>query len=980
MVSGNRRKWPAIPQAQPKKGTVTVKKKATLIWIAILLLTAVSIGFGDQDKPRYLSNDKIKAEFNNRGLSGITDLALSQTVTFEKDEFSITVDGKKNDSEPISPDSVKKEKGRLVYIFEMAPFTIKVVYELKPGWRFISKQIFVKSPKGTEYRVNHLDAFLSVLTNPISSEYRIYRGKYGAFVRLGGADSPESGNPTYGMFLVLQNPFVEWNLEGQNISLAYSPEMQWKSDYGDFVADRALIGTYKLSGTAFPANTVPEWRYVRDPEEAGMDDPMVDMAEIEALTDCVRAFLLVKPGGSLRIHVGWCENDYQIDVGTPEGVEEYKRIIDMAADLGCEYILYGPENSKVSDRREDTDAWGWENVLWFGLGQKIRKGEWDPRKDAVPKSVQDMLRYARSKKIKLVAYAYPTLGFKQNPEWTDWSGGRTGGYVGVDTGVRSFQDWWIETLVAFQKRTGAGGFSFDHWWIAYDEPASSKYAQWYGARRILESLRERLPEVVIDGRQQYQGFGPWTWLAGSYPHPTAADEQPGSFTAFPDLHFDRVSADRQRFTAWWYRVQRYCPVEVVPGFITHQTQRVDAEGNYRRNRFRPTDWDYLGWRYSLLSSIGTAPYNHVVDMIPARDPNEFKYFSTEDKKWFRGWLDWTDRNIEYMRRLRPIIGQPMLGRVDGNSAIVEDKGFVFLFNPNYRRINAEYDLDGSIGLTKGDRFTIEELYPREGRRISSPGAGLWNYGDKVSIEMEGAQAMVLKIAPAPTTIKDPILFNVPGRARLRKDRLEVTGVTGEIGTEAELDILLPKGRTVRTITVNGKETGFTVSGDVLRSTVRFDGTRFSQCQQIGTYDPDFGGGTFAGSFNIPARILEQLKERKAKWPIPYTDDDLLAPWLGPHRLLLYVQIAQPDDEMSVSMRIDDQPAELKTAYSSVYRQGQRRTFLGWYTDISFIEPDSDHQVTVEISDLKPGQFQGLYFENIETEYTQELTPVDAAKE
>ena len=960
------------------------------ILITILIPAHIGVGFGEENDPRYLSNDKIKAEFTDRGLSRITDKTLNQTVTFAKDEFSLTLNGEKTDSETVSAGSVKKEEDSLVYLFEMAPSTVKVVYELKTGWRFVSKQIFVTYPKGSAYRVNNLQVFRSTLRNPISSEYRIYKGRYGAFLRLESADSPESGKPTYGIFLVLQNPFVEWNLDEQDLSLSYSPEMAWRSEYGDYAADRALIGTYKLSGTAFPADMVPEWRYVPDPERAGMDGPMVDVAEIEALTECVRAFLLFHREKTLRIHVGWCENDYQIDVGTPEGVEEYKRIIDRAADLGCNYILYGPENSKVSDRRKNTDAWAWENLLWLGLGQKIRTGEWNPENDPIPESVQEMLNYAKAKGIRLVAYAYPSLGFMQNSEWTAWAGGRVGGYIGADTGVRSFQDWWIKTLVAFQKRTGAGGFSFDHWWIAYGDPASSKYAQWYGARRILESLREKIPEVVIDGRQQYQGFGPWTWLAGSYPHPTAADEQPGSFTAFPDLHFDRVSANRERFTAWWYRMQRFCPVETVPGFITHQTQRVDADGDYRRNRFRPTDWDYLGWRYSLLSSIGAAPLNHVVNMIPARDPNEFKYFSDEDKKWFRDWLDWTDQNIETMRRMRPIIGQPMLGRVDGSSAIIEDKGFVFLFNPNHRRLNAKFNLDGSIGLTKGERFILEELYPRQGRRIARPGAAQWNYGDTFVLEMEGAQAMVLKIDPAPSVIESPILFNAPGRITLRDGRLEVTGVSGEIGTEAELVVLLPEDRIilaatvrdqiVKGMTINGKRADFTLSGDTIRSIVRFGGNRFSQCQQVGSYDPNFTGGTFKGSFDVPARILEQLKERKEKWPIPYTEDDLLAPWLGPDRLLFYVQIAQPNDRMEVSMSLDDQPVELKTAYSSVYPRGPRHTFLGWYTDISSIQPDTNHKVVIDLPDLEPGQFQGLYFENVETQYTQELTPVYTAKE
>ena len=42
-------------------------------------------------------------------------------------------------------------------------------------------------------------------------------------------------------------------------------------------------------------------------------------------------------------------------------------------------------------------------------------------------------------------------------------------------------------------------------------------------------------------------------------------------------------------------------------------------------------------------------------------------------------------NKELLRHTRTILGQPALGKVDGTAAIVGDRGFVFLFNPNARR-------------------------------------------------------------------------------------------------------------------------------------------------------------------------------------------------------------------------------------------------------------------------------------------------------
>jgi hypothetical protein len=79
--------------------------------------------------------------------------------------------------------------------------------------------------------------------------------------------------------------------------------------------------------------------------------------------------------------------------------------------MGCDYILYAPSNNDVSAQKESRDAWGWENLLWLGMGQKIRKDEWDPTTtEPLAPSIQEMLDYAADKEIRLVAYVYPTLG------------------------------------------------------------------------------------------------------------------------------------------------------------------------------------------------------------------------------------------------------------------------------------------------------------------------------------------------------------------------------------------------------------------------------------------------------------------------------------------------------------------------------------------------------------------------------------------
>jgi len=937
------------------------------------LLLAAPLGAAAAEEMA-LDNGRIRAEFNDRGLVSVAAPKAGRTLSFSADPSSVTIDGAPILIGDLGPAEIEMTPAKVAYRYTRDPFTFDVVYELKPAWDFLTKQITVASARSRAYRINEVKVLAASLGLPVVEELRLKDGAFGALCRFPAGDA--AAGPAWSVFFMLQNPYMAWTREDRGVSVSYAPDMDWSRDLGPFVSDRLCLGLVELSGNRFPAKAVPEWKYVADYGKLLRESPSIDANEVEALTACVRSFLLYYPGRSVRVHIPWCENDYQIDVGTPEGVEEYKRIMDRAAELGVTHLLYTPANSQLSRLEDNADSWGWENVLWFGLGQKLRKGEWDPRRDEVPAGLKAMLDYGASKNLKLMAYAYPSLPFLQDSQWTAWAG-EDASKSGADTGLRSFQDWWLDKLLGFMRATGASGFSFDHWWIALDK-ASSKYAQWHGARRVLESLRREAFDAVIDGRQQYQNFGPWTWLAGSYPHPTLTDEQPESFKAFPDLHTDRVSADRQRFAAWTYRIERFAPPEIMPGFITHQSERSDEKGVMRRDRFRPKDWDVLGWKYSLLSSIGTAPFHHVVNFIPARDTEEFAALSEEDKAWFRKWLDWTDENARYLHALRPIIGPPMAGRVDGTAAIIEDRGLLFLFNPNPGSREARFRLDPSIGLVKGERFMIKELYPEEGRLVGSA-EGFWAHGADIALTLPGRAAAVYEIFPAPAEIADPVLFNVRGAAELSSTRLALTGVTAEMGTSRPIVVRLPEKARVRTLSVNGVAHPFRADAGVITATVRFAGRAFGRSQSAGKVPAGFTGGIYKARVSVPSRVFAQLAERKKTWPVSYSEDDLRAPWLGPWRLLLHIPIFEGTDDMNVSLRINGLPVDVLKAYGSVYPHSPQRTFLGHYADLSRLRPDSPCDIEVSLPSLEPGRFEGAFFENVEPEYTQRIMAPPAAK-
>jgi len=337
--------------------------------------------------------------------------------------------------------------------------------------------------------------------------------------------------------------------------------------------------------------------------------------------------------------------------------------------------------------------------------------------------------------------------------------------------------------------------------------------------------------------------------------------------------------------------------------------------------------------------------------------------------------------VEVAASIGPGLAKAALaGRVDGTAAVVEDRGLLFLFNPNPGRKEARVRLDAAIGLVKGERFMIKELYPEEGRLVGSAG-GLWAYGAEVGLALAGREAAVYEIFPAPAEIAEPVLFNVRGAAELQSGRLVLTGVEAETGTKQSIVVLVPAKSRVRSLTVNGVGHPFKADEDRITATVRFAGRAFGRSQAAGEAPAGFKGEMFKARITVPARVFTQLAERKKAWPVNYTDDDLRAPWLGPWRLLLHIPIFEATDAMDVTLKINGAPVDVLKAYNSVYPHSPERTFLGHYADLSRIRPDAPIDIEVGLPTLEPGRFQGVFFENVETEYTKRIMapPAPAAK-
>jgi hypothetical protein len=103
-----------------------------------------------------LDNGRIRAEFNDRGLVSIAAPKTGRTLAFSADPSSVTIDGVPVLIGDIGPAEIETTPAKVAYRYSRDPFTFDVIYELKPAWDFVTKQIVVTSARSRVFRINEV--------------------------------------------------------------------------------------------------------------------------------------------------------------------------------------------------------------------------------------------------------------------------------------------------------------------------------------------------------------------------------------------------------------------------------------------------------------------------------------------------------------------------------------------------------------------------------------------------------------------------------------------------------------------------------------------------------------------------------------------------------------------------------------------------------------------------------------------------------
>ena len=87
------------------------------------------------------------------------------------------------------------------------------------------------------------------------------------------------------------------------------------------------------------------------------------------------------------------------------------------------------------------------------------------------------------------------------------------------------------------------------------------------------------------------------------------------------------------------------------------------------------------------------------------------------------WPQWAT-NLDYLMVKHNLYGQPCREQgIDGSAHIVDDRGYLFLFNPWRKPHAGQITLDERIRLTKGQQFRVDMLYPTEGPSLGGCSSG-----------------------------------------------------------------------------------------------------------------------------------------------------------------------------------------------------------------------------------------------------------------
>ena len=479
------------------------------------------------------------------------------------------------------------------------------------------------------------------------------------------------------------------------------------------------------------------------PSAMSFDPEILDWGEVWAMQDFIRA--IEPPHDTER------KGFYVRVVGEVGG----RKTGNAAEDKNvADHVAFGANNVAGSRRLVDEVAalghvphleWAteWFGVAGYGKASEERRLENAGPGDAMPVNPYwlEVVRYGWEKGIQTGIFETISRDFaRQRAEWkvlkpdgTPWTWGKPAEPVNC-WGNPAYANWRLQVTdqaVADYKLYMVAWDSFapaDWAWLGYPAMQTSCYAKnhdhlpgdirYANFRNVMEftgELQSRHPKLALRVASGLTTDYPWVLKNLIEYHPDFYDGETGA-------------------SFWTSYNFRFLPM-YKSGILLSATSQQSFE-------------------YLLLRSIANSDHFMLwSDAVP---------IALQDRAFWDRWLTWADSNIEYLRVGRTLFREPwgdkfvaslppnLEGRLpypeamlNGSAHCINDRGYLFLFNPSRGSRTASILINHWLGLTQGTHFVIRTLTPETARSY-----GPYALGQEFRIEVPQDSAMVLQIEPA----------------------------------------------------------------------------------------------------------------------------------------------------------------------------------------------------------------------------------------
>jgi len=658
-----------------------------------------------------LENDWLGLRFDRAAgnLTALENKLTGETHQVSGDEFLVEADGFRVDFADVKLASLEHQNESLRARYRGKGMTVEATYTLHRERHFAEKQMVVTCER--DYGLKKLIVSRASFA---AADLKIVEYRYPKFKRSPGTEPSCTffgRTPRGGFFTGVEEPFDASTLSGNQVVLAYAPSLKM------------------AAGEKLESEPVYWGVYRRGPRD--QEKPTLPLqSESDAMVAMTSTILGAPRHGLVPMACGWHSEMEHCTYTLRETVSGDMRSLDFLAECGIDWLSdchpWGGETEKMNAlvgnqkyvpgplvckflehaQKLDVKIVMWSSMNnthpWWGKGKPFRpdKPEWI----MTPRLKADTPNPIKRAKANCLA----NRPFLQWLTRINRQGLATGYYKAWAMDGSFFGDGgWYTTIIPVTCLSN----KHDHL------PGDSNYACQRALAQLMASVRQAHPDIYIFTCRPPMDLGVWS-----------LENVDACFTLLESGTGNSNIASGDHIRTW-------SRIRVHHDFLPHYIDQPLVFPSRAGGPQRPPNWPSGHLDYILLSALSTSP-------------NQLYYMPTksgipdEDKAEIRKWLDWGRKNIDYIMVRKDLPDWPAAGKVDGSAHICNDRGFVFLFNPNKNPLHGEFKLtEQSIGLKGKGAFKVTQDYPESDRNAKVL------HGETVCWEVPGETAVVLMVQP-----------------------------------------------------------------------------------------------------------------------------------------------------------------------------------------------------------------------------------------